>query len=163
MPGEGSRVVLQLPLAAPAETETPDIDEDIVIKPGRRILVVEDEAGVRELLQDVLSVAGFVVHAAPGGPEALATFRENPADVVVTDLGMVPLTGWDVAREVKRIEPNTPVILVTGWGGEIDQATARRNRVDLLLNKPFDIQRVVACVKEAIRMRDDGELANEGA
>ena len=75
---------------------------------------------------------------------------------VITDLGMVPMTGWDVAREIKAIEATTPVILVTGWGGEIDRATARRNRVDLLLKKPFDIQRVIACVEEGIRLKDEG-------
>ncbi|NRA96904.1 MAG: response regulator, partial [Planctomycetes bacterium] len=88
--------------------------------------------------------------------------RERPADVVITDLGMVPMTGWDVAREVKRLEPRTPVILVTGWGGEIDQATARRNQVDLLLNKPFDLKRVVASVKEAVHRRDAAVGQPEG-
>lgn len=160
-PGEGTRVVLQLPLAEPAELDVQSADEEISIEPGRRVLIVEDEAGVRELLEDVLSAAGFVVEVAPGGPEALQAFRQRPADVVLTDLGMVPLTGWDVAREVKRLRSNTPVILVTGWGGEIDQATARRNQVDLLLNKPFDIQRVIHCVREAVRLRD--QAADAGA
>ncbi|MEE2714071.1 MAG: response regulator [Planctomycetota bacterium] len=134
----------------------------MVIEPGRRVLIVEDEEGVRELLQDVLDAAGFEVEAAPGGPEALESFRARPADVVITDLGMVPMTGWDVAREVKLLEPLTPVILVTGWGGEIDQATARRNQVDLLLNKPFDLKQVVAAVKEAVHRRDAAVGQPEG-
>ena len=129
---------------------------------ARSVLVVEDEDGVPELLQDVLDAAGFDVEAAPGGPEALKSFRARPADVVITDLGMVPMTGWDVAREVKRLDPLTPVILITGWGGEIDQATARRNQVDLLLNKPFDLKQVVASVKEAVHRRDAAVGQPEG-
>ena len=161
-PGEGTRVVVSLPLAEPMEHSDEPVEPDMVIESGRRVLVVEDEDGVRELLQDVLDAAGFDVEAAPGGPEALESFRARPADVVITDLGMVPMTGWDVAREVKRLDPLTPVILITGWGGEIDQATAQRNQVDLLLNKPFDLKQVVASVKEAVHRRDAAVGQPEG-
>ena len=153
-PGEGTRVIVELPGTSGPEPSEPAVVEELPVEPGRRVLVVDDERSVRELLCDVLEGEGFDVEGVPGGEEAVAAFSDRPADVVITDLGMVPMTGWDVAREVKALEPATAVILITGWGGEIDSDTARRNQVDHLLNKPFDLEEVLATVRQAVRDRD---------
>jgi CheY-like chemotaxis protein len=99
-------------------------------------------------MTSVLRLSGFKVVEAQGGPEALAALKAQRFDLVLTDLGMLPLSGWDVARAVKAGDPSTEVFLVTGWGAEIDQETARRRGVDSLIRKPFDVKTLVRLVEE---------------
>jgi signal transduction histidine kinase/ActR/RegA family two-component response regulator len=152
--GEGTRVHIELPRGdevAPAPRAAAKSRSSFG---KRRVLVVEDEPGVRAVLRDILKGAGLDVAEAPGGREALAAQRARAADVVLTDLGMMPMNGWEVAQAVKALDATTSVILVTGWGAEIDAEAARRMNVDFLLRKPFDLDHLVALVDEAIGLAD---------
>jgi CheY-like chemotaxis protein len=75
-------------------------------------------------------------------------------DVVLSDLGMPDLNGWEVAASVKRASPEIPVALVTGWGVQIEPEAARRQGVDLILPKPFTIDDVGRVLLEASDLRD---------
>jgi CheY-like chemotaxis protein len=130
-----------------------------------RILVVDDEPLVRQLLQDVLQVEGHVVTVADGGRvglEALraARQRREPFDVVLTDLGMPEKDGCEVAQSVKREAPDTPVILLTGWGQALQQEESLPPQVDFLLSKPPGLQELEAALRtvtrSAGRRTDDG-------
>lgn len=113
------------------------------VRPAR-ILVIDDEAGVRAVLAAVLVTQGHVVDQAASGPEGLAMLEGGCYDVVITDLGMPEMTGWQVAREVKSRWPGTPIALVTGWGESIDQKIMADHGVEALLLKPFSIEKVRA-------------------
>jgi len=122
--------------------------------PGRaRILIVDDEENIREILSEMLSGDHDVVTAADGF-EAIERCKSDPAlDLVFTDLGLPGMTGYDVAREVKRLRPELLVGLVTGWGATLDPEKARLRGVDMVISKPFRFEQVLGAVDEALLVR----------
>jgi CheY-like chemotaxis protein len=115
-----------------------------------RVLVVEDEDEVREILANVLRSDGHTVVACCDGDRALTALESDGFDLVITDLGMPGLSGWDVARAAKDLRPGTPVAMVTGWSEQIDPAVAVAEGVDYLIAKPFRRQEIRAMVASAL-------------
>ena len=93
-----------------------------------RILVLEDEPQIREMLVDALGRAGHRVESAADGLAGLARFQGGEFDVVLTDLSLPERSGLDVARAVKRMRAGTPVVLITGWGHLLDPTLLSRER-----------------------------------
>ena len=116
-----------------------------------RILVIDDEADVRELVAEVLAGRGHSVTVAGGGREGLACFETGRYDLVLTDLGMPDLNGWEVARAVKACAPYVPVLLLTGWADA--ESSADVPRIEGIIEKPFDVKRLAAAVSEALAAR----------
>ncbi len=112
-----------------------------------RILAVEDEPEVLDVVRAMLASAGHAVVSAASGREALELFEREPVDVVVTDLGMPGMTGLALAEEVKRRRP-VPVLLLTGWADELDATHARH--VDVVLAKPVTRERLVGGLAKAV-------------
>jgi excisionase family DNA binding protein len=104
---------------------------------ARRVLVVDDEASVRELLERILAVAEYEVEAVPDGPAAIARLRAASVDLVVTDLNMPGIGGLDVAREAKRLWPAIKVVVITGYPSLLSAIDAVNIGVDGYLTKPF--------------------------
>src|SRR3989449_836346 len=104
-----------------------------------RILAVEDEPDVLDVLRAMLTGAGHTVVTAASGREALDLFEREAVDLVITDLGMPGMTGLALAKELKRRRA-VPVLLLTGWADELDAATAPS--VDLVVAKPFTRERL---------------------
>jgi PAS domain S-box-containing protein len=104
-----------------------------------RILAVEDEPEVLDVLRAMLSNAGHTVFTAASGREALDLFEREPVDLVLTDLGMPGMTGLALAEELKRRRA-IPVVLLTGWADELDAKNAPS--VDLVVAKPFTRERL---------------------
>jgi two-component system response regulator AtoC len=90
---------------------------------------------------------------AADAPTGLARLEAGRFDVVLADLSLPGGSGLDIARLVKRIRPETSVVLMTGWGHLLDPARLREHGVDLMLVKPFRTERVLAVVGEAFRLR----------
>jgi signal transduction histidine kinase len=146
--GEGSRFTVRLPVGGEVPARVPDAPPPW---PSRRarILVVEDEAAVRDVLVDVLAGQGHDIVACEDGRSAL-THMDGPAfDLAMVDLSMPGLSGWEVAKALRAAQPQVPIALVTGWGDQIDFAEARTRGIDYLMAKPFnvdDMTRLVAGV-----------------
>ncbi len=153
--GEGTRLICELPRAEEVEVVHTHFRRPKAKREGRRILVVDDEPSVRNVLIDLLRSAGFNVSGAGSGTEAIEAFRNTPFDAVLTDLGMVPLNGWDVAQAIKAMDPAVSVVLVTGWGAEIELTAAKSFGVDVLLRKPSDLPNLVPTVDDAIGVTDE--------
>jgi signal transduction histidine kinase len=145
--GGGTVVTLRLPQAAPG---TPGAEElPTPAGPPLRILVIDDEVSVREALADTLTDEGHTVIQAAGGREGLARLAEDGAvDVVVTDLGMPEMTGWDVARAVRTQHPGLPVGLVTGWAVALETSDDERRGVDFIVAKPYTLEALRAALSE---------------
>jgi PAS domain S-box-containing protein len=142
-PGEGTSVRLLFPVRDLVEAEV--VDEAVERLPPLRVLCVDDEPTVRQALRGALEGEGHTVALAAGGEAGLETFRAaelrgEPFDVVITDLGMPDVSGRDVARSVKREAPETPVILLTGWGRRLKAEDDVPAAVDLMLGKPPTIE-----------------------
>jgi len=112
-----------------------------------RILAVEDEPEVLDVIRAMLTAAGHTVASAASGREALELFEREPADVVVTDLGMPGMTGLVLAEELKRRRA-VPVVLLTGWADELDASHAQH--VDVVLAKPVTRERLLGGLAKAV-------------
>lgn len=138
--GRWTTVTLRLPVdsAPPAAAPAPALPAG----GGQlRILVVDDSAEVREMLAALLTEQGHAVTQAAGGPEALAALAGGTAvDLVLTDLGMPDMNGWQVASAVKTGWPHLRVGIVTGWGDLPDAGPAESKHVDFVLAKPFSAE-----------------------
>jgi CheY-like chemotaxis protein len=120
---------------------------DTPTSPGLRILVIDDEISEREALADSLADEGHTVLQARSGREGLARLADGAAvDVVVTDLGMPDMTGWEVARAVRARHPGLPVGLVTGWAVALEMSDAERREVDFVIAKPYTIETLRAAL-----------------
>ncbi|HEX8969871.1 MAG TPA: response regulator, partial [Chloroflexota bacterium] len=105
---------------------------------GARILVADDEPGLVAIVRQLMERSGAVVSIAHGGRAALEMLRASPSrfDVVITDLDMPEIDGWAVASAVKAQWPDTHVVMLTGWSGEIAPDDFKLRGVDIVLAKP---------------------------
>ncbi len=125
-----------------------------------RCLVVDDEEEVAEVVADILITAGHVAVIAASGQAAVDLFSAAPFDLVFTDLAMPGMTGWQVARAVKASAPEVAVVMMSGFGVEVEPAELRNNGVDLVLSKPLqirDVLRAVATIQRSDRGRGEAE------
>lgn len=118
-----------------------------------RILVIDDDNAVRDVLADILRTGGHHVVAAANGSEGLELFKQNELDLVFTDLGMPGMNGWEVAQGIKLLSPTTPVGLITGWGSSLDDSKVKEKGVDLIVSKPFRYNQVLDLVAEAMELK----------
>jgi CheY-like chemotaxis protein len=114
----------------------------------RSILIIEDEEGIRALLVQVLSLAGYHTTAVDNGSEGVSRFRQDGYDLVVTDVRMPGMPGWDVAKAIKQCTPMTPVVAITGWEVETFAAQLNDAGVDRVVKKPFNVEDVLSAVSQ---------------
>ena len=152
--GEGSTVSIWLPLAAAprdvaGQGETGDRPERSEI--GERILVVEDDEGVRRFVVECLEMLGCKVFQAANGSEALDRLTDARPDLMIVDFAMPGMNGAQVATLVRERLPDLPIILATGYADmdAVDEVVA----ADRVLRKPFQIDELAAAVRAALAER----------
>jgi len=106
------------------------------------LLVVDDQAGVRRMLQEALNDEGYEVVSVASGPEALQKVKQGGIDLVLLDMKMPGMSGLDALREIRRLNPDLPVILMTAYGEYELLGEARTLGVKHYVSKPFDLQEV---------------------
>jgi PAS domain S-box-containing protein len=133
-PGKGTQFRLIFQALTPLVSGRATIARDSL-----RILVLDDDPAIAELLQDLLQEMGHEVQLVQDLNEALTVVAESPIDLMITDLDLPNNSGWQVARSVRRVRPEILVGLVTGWplNATIDELKAQG--VDFVLAKPFSI------------------------
>jgi CheY-like chemotaxis protein len=133
----------------PAPIETPATG---AARPGVRVLLVEDDPGVRGLMAELLEAAGYAVRVAGRPSEALSLAGEAPVDLLITDVIMPEMSGRELARSLTERQPGLPVVFVSGYAGE---ALARHGGIgpfEWFLQKPFgeaDLLQLVAAALSA--------------
>ncbi|HET9326564.1 MAG TPA: ATP-binding protein [Candidatus Eisenbacteria bacterium] len=158
-PGLGTEFTLRFPCNPVSVAASRGGDPSSAGIPAMSILVVDDEEPVLEVLADMLRDRGQNVRLALGGEAGLAEFQRRPPQVVFSDLGMPEVNGWDVARRVKAQAPEIPIVLVTGWGSQLEEGSAQARGVDLIIAKPFsmeDVDRALRHVGDMISGRVRG-------
>jgi excisionase family DNA binding protein len=115
-----------------------------------RVLVVDDEAAIRDLLSKTLALAEYDVDLAQDGRHALERLRMIPYDLLITDLKMPGIDGLSVIREARRLKPDIPVIIITGFSTEASAIEAVNLGVSGYLTKPFRVPRVLAAAAKAL-------------
>ena len=115
-----------------------------------RVLVVDDEASIRDLLAKTLALAEYDVDVAPDGRSALERMRLYPYDLLIADLKMPGMDGLAVIREAKRYKADLPVIIITGFSTESSAIEAVNIGVAGYLTKPFRVPQVLAAAAKAL-------------
>ena len=121
---------------------------------GKRLLVADDEAMIRETVHDVLVSYGCTVSVADNGEQAIAMIGEHePYDLVLSDIQMPGRSGYDVFAAAKDTDKNTPVILMTGFGYDPNHSIVRARREGLaaVLFKPFKVDQLLGEIRSALR------------
>ncbi len=116
-----------------------------------RVLVVDDEAALAETVRRALTADGFVVDVAHDGPEAVWAATENVYDVVVLDIMLPGLNGYEVVAELRRLNNWVPILMLTAKDGDVDQADAFDLGADDYLTKPFGFVVLVARLRALAR------------
>ncbi|MEW6375466.1 MAG: PAS domain S-box protein [Thermodesulfobacteriota bacterium] len=151
--GKGTTFTIVLPIELEGKEES--IPPSLIRRErGARILVIDDEETVRSVLSKILFQNNHQVTVAEDGEEGIRLFREKEFDMVLTDLGMPGMSGWEVCRTIKQISPHTPVGMITGWGMELSQAELKENKLDFLISKPFDFNQILNAIAEAMESRE---------
>jgi len=114
----------------------------------KTILVVEDDASVRESVENVLRVAGYDSVLAAGGSEAIIKFESAPIDLVLMDIGLPNQNGWQTCRHLAREHANVPVIVMTGQPGQFKSALA--GGAAALMEKPLDAQELLGTIQSLL-------------
>jgi excisionase family DNA binding protein len=121
---------------------------------GRRVLVVDDEESIRELLTKTLELAEYETQAVADGRAALELLRRDHWDLLIADLRMPEMDGLSLIREARRLHPRLPVIIVTGFSSESSAIQAVNLGVVGYLVKPFRIPHVLGAVAKALGEQD---------
>ena len=148
--GKGTTVRIGLPIVP---QEGPAQEEE-GMGPARRparILVVDDEPTIRELVGDCLSAAGHLVEMAGDGREGLDKFQSGDFDLVIVDRSMPELNGDQLAAEIKAASPSLPIIMMTGFGDAMEVSGDGTANVDLTLGKPVALKELRGALAKLLR------------
>ncbi len=157
--GHGTSFRIRLPIAESAVNAEPVSElSSTTMLPARssptRILVVDDEEHVRDLLRDILETEGCKVSLARSAREALSLFEREDFDAIFTDVGMPEMSGWELSRAVRERNSNIPLAVITGWGEAVGSNEREAARVDWVVAKPFDTPRIIEIAQEVARRRE---------
>ena len=115
------------------------------------VLLVEDELTLAMIIKDTLEENGFTIHTASDGEEGLHLFFELRPDVLVADVMMPKMNGYQVAREVRAKRCGTPILMLTARSELEDRIEGLNAGADYYLTKPFDIRELLACINALLR------------
>ena len=124
----------------------------IAAKPSGKtlsILAIDDQAVILDLLAAMCQSLGYTIYTAREGEDGIRIFQTKKPDLVISDLAMPNLSGWDVASRIKAISPGTPVIIITGWGVTVDEGKMKQAGADFLLHKPFRLEQLSEIITKA--------------
>jgi len=153
-PGRGTTFKISLPRVSPASTTTESatpVESAIPTSDDKvRVLVVDDETHVREVLIEALEAEGCEVVSAQSGEIALALFNqyEGKFDAVFTDIGMPEMSGWELVTEIRERSKTMPIAIISGWADAISVQTRNAVRADWVVAKPFDINKISSIAQE---------------
>lgn len=138
--GKGTELELHLPFSSNQEGNI-IADIETKVKNRLRVLWVEDDAIIRKSAEKMVERLGHHVDPVKSGNEALEFLEQNCYDLVITDIGMPGMNGWQLATQIKeKFEGKIKVAVVTGWSSDIDESIKQEHGVEYILGKPFSIQ-----------------------
>lgn len=127
-----------------------------------KILLVDDDPNIRQLVNLYLEKEGFEVLMADRGDEAVKVFKTTPPNLILLDLMLPGMDGWQVCREVRKVS-NIPIIMLTAKGTVDDKLYGLEAGADDYITKPFDLREVIARVKTVLRRFEKADLGGSAA
>jgi ligand-binding sensor domain-containing protein/signal transduction histidine kinase len=151
--GKGTEMTIKLPVSLANkinETNTKDATEVLDSIKGRQILIVEDEAIIRELYDDILSKEGYQLVMAATGEDGLKEWQKSRFDLIICDLGLPGMSGWEFIRFIREDNNEIPIIALTGWGDMISPEKADAYDVNKVVSKPVKISHLLNHIHELV-------------
>ena len=149
-PGKGTTFIIHIPKIECPPEEVMEVDDQLP-RGSEKILLVDDEAVVIKMATSLLERLGYKVTSETNSVNALCEFRLRPYefDLIITDYTMPKLTGVDLAREVRRIRPDMPILLCTGFSEKITPDNLKELRLELLM-KPYAMRQISEVVRKIL-------------
>jgi CheY-like chemotaxis protein len=116
----------------------------------KRVLIVDDEAYVRELIRDTLKMRGYALELASDGAAALERLERSEFDLVLTDVVMPGIEGFELLRRVKKLHPGVKVVILTGFSRHHDISEFLLHGADEYLSKPFQVHELLETVARVL-------------
>lgn len=150
--GKGTTFNVYLPVMRESIEVRPDDKKDYLPTGNEHILLVEDEQAVARLEQQILHQLGYQVTRCSEGISALRIFSDDPAmfDLVITDMAMPNMTGRMLAEQLLEIRPDLPIIVCTGYSGQLDVEKAAAIGIKGFISKPLTKSKIAETVRNAI-------------
>ncbi len=152
-PGRGTSFTLRLPAAArtkPTAVTAEPLENDL---PSLKILLVDDDENQRVLLKAFLRKDNHRTETAANGVDGMKKFNSNWYDLIITDRAMPELNGDDLARNIKKVAPGKPVIMLTGFGDIMDEDKKTPGIADLIISKPVSLEGLRKAIKQVLSKR----------
>jgi len=127
---------------------------------GSKIMVVDDEAGIRDILSEILAVKGFEVTSAKDGMESLRYMRTKNYDLVVTDINMPHLNGIELLKKMKKAGRKEKIVIMTGSAFELPDHNNDMPMIYFQLKKPFKIDDFLHVVSSVLKSKRSGARVN---
>ena len=134
-------IPLNLPAASPGANDT---------NTGAIILVIDDEAAIRESLEVLLTLEGYTVKMAVDGEQGLRTLEQESFDLVLLDLALPGQSGMELLPQIKERQPELPVIMITAYGTVDNVVEAVRAGAENFVQKPWDNEKLLADIRSAV-------------
>jgi DNA-binding response OmpR family regulator/GAF domain-containing protein len=148
-PDKGTTFRIRLPIPVTLPEVVVGVPMTLAPRPAR-VLLIEDEPAVQAVLADMLRDAGYGVAVAKDGTEGIEQCERERVDLVLSDISMPGISGWDVAARLRARHPLIPIGFVTGWGDQLDPERLARAGVDFVVAKPFQAQDILRHVAHAV-------------
>ena len=116
-----------------------------------KVLIMDDNDQMSSLLADILELFDYQAQQAKDGEEALRCLREDKYDLVITDLRMPKMSGTELLKLIKKVQPQLPVVVVSGFGPGNTQNLIISKQADGFLNKPFTVEQIEKILKDLIQ------------
>jgi len=116
----------------------------------KRIFIVEDESTIRELYKDMLGMQGFDVVTVESGEEGLQYWDDRSYDLIICDLGLPGMDGWEFISRIRKNNTRVPVIALTGWGDMISAREAEFHQVQQVIAKPVQLNQLIEVINNLL-------------
>ena len=149
--GKGTSIEIMLPYSKRKENRLEDAVSGY--EGSARVLWVDDEKVIRNMGKDLLETLKHSADVAASGEEALSLLRNNQYDLMITDVGMPNMSGWQLAERIKGNYPEMKVAVVTGWGADVSNEEKEKYGVGYVLGKPIDMGQLKHMVGEVLQLK----------
>ncbi|MCK4419271.1 response regulator [Candidatus Aerophobetes bacterium] len=151
--GKGTTFTIKLPISPEIEEKKRRTTSSSETRKAN-ILVIDDEKGICDILKEMLSLEGHSVASSLSAKKGIELFRKKEFDLVLTDLGMPEISGWELAKRIKDINPQVLVAMITGWGKQVDRKEMKKWGIDFSLAKPFQQRELFDLVAKATEAKE---------
>ena len=140
-PDKGTEVLIRLPISSDNDKGTNEVDSEIIeVKDEKRLLIIEDELTIREIYEGILRPKGYNLVMTESGEEGLELFTKGKFDLIICDLGLPGMNGWEFIAKVRQNNNHIPILVITGWATADNKYKKKELNIQKILAKPVSVE-----------------------